>query len=105
MSAKVIFCGRLVTDMPNDSANVTDREAAILWGFGRSNARDRRPQLLRPQLVRRNGPSSPLSPHPQRLGPFVLSGEQFVTCFHDAADVTNREDCCGAAPRSFENGK
>jgi hypothetical protein len=32
-------------------------------------------------------------------------GEQFGTCFHDAADVTNRDDCCGAAPRSFENGK
>jgi len=35
----------------------------------------------------------------------VLAGEQFGTCVHDAADVTNREDCCGAAPRSFENGK
>jgi hypothetical protein len=34
MSAKVIFCGRLVTDMPNDSANVTDREADTAWGEG-----------------------------------------------------------------------
>jgi hypothetical protein len=29
MSAKVILCGRLVTDMSNDSANVTEREADI----------------------------------------------------------------------------
>jgi hypothetical protein len=64
MSAKVIFCGRLVTDMPNDSANVTDREAAIPWGFGRPNARDRRPHCLDPNWSAGTVPVHPSPPSP-----------------------------------------
>ena len=46
ISAKVIFCGRSAARMPNDPADLTNREATTPWSPNWTNAHDRQRAIV-----------------------------------------------------------